>query len=486
MVHLKDYRIGQLPESRLRAPGDRGLRRLHGRVQERGPVRRSGRGQPGLPRHHPGRPGRRRPVPARGAGRALRPHRLGRPADLLRQPRGHGPPRTSSKTSPTQHPRTRRITYEQESTPRHHRPGPAGRRLRQVHRGRAGPQHGDRRHLRHRPREEGAGRVPVPGRPLLRRLHRDARKRRRRRGRHVRAALPAPGNGHRDPQAQHPRPRGEAGRRVHQAGQGAQRVRRQSKPELSFAIMFNQRNNPLYQRAEGDRGQRARSAASAAPTGSSPTGGGRRATTTPASGAPRGAARAAACWSTRHRTSWTCGSGSAACRSPCTRRWPTASAGTSPSRTRSPPWWTTATAPRASSSPPRTTSTGTDRFEILGDQGKIVVENSKTATVTRLRKPERELSDGMGMDDVRKLFMGELNPEEYYTTEVIEFESVWGAPARRRPGELRRQHPGRHPAAGPGIGRHQRRPAGQRHPPLQLDRHGSGRWTSTRTCSSPS
>ena len=53
---------------------------------------------------------------------------------------------------------------------------------------------------------------------------------------------------------------------------------------------------------------------------------------------------------------------------------------------------------------------GTDRFEILGDQGKIVVENSKTATVTRLYKPERELSDGMDMDDVRKLFMGELEP----------------------------------------------------------------------------
>ncbi|WP_018775932.1 Gfo/Idh/MocA family protein [Arthrobacter sp. 131MFCol6.1] len=70
---------------------------------------------------------------------------------------------------------------------------------------------------------------------------------------------------------------------------------------------------------------------------------------------------------------------------------------------------------------------GTDRFEILGEKGKIVVENSKTATVTRLKKPERELSDGMGMDDVRKLFMGELNPGEYYTTEVIEFESAWGA-----------------------------------------------------------
>jgi len=70
---------------------------------------------------------------------------------------------------------------------------------------------------------------------------------------------------------------------------------------------------------------------------------------------------------------------------------------------------------------------GTDRFEILGDNGKIVVENSKTATVTRLWKPERELSDDMDMDDVRRLFTGQLNTDEYYTTEVIEFESQWGA-----------------------------------------------------------
>lgn len=69
---------------------------------------------------------------------------------------------------------------------------------------------------------------------------------------------------------------------------------------------------------------------------------------------------------------------------------------------------------------------GTDRFEILGDQGKIVVEGSKTATVTRMKKKEREISDGMGMDDVRKLFMGQLNMEEYLTTETVEFASVWG------------------------------------------------------------
>jgi predicted dehydrogenase len=70
---------------------------------------------------------------------------------------------------------------------------------------------------------------------------------------------------------------------------------------------------------------------------------------------------------------------------------------------------------------------GTDRFEILGDQGKIVVDGSKTATVTRLVKDERELSDSMGMDDVRKLFMGELDPTTMYTQEIIEFDSPWGA-----------------------------------------------------------
>lgn len=69
---------------------------------------------------------------------------------------------------------------------------------------------------------------------------------------------------------------------------------------------------------------------------------------------------------------------------------------------------------------------GTDRFEILGDKGKIVVDGSKTATVTRLFKDERELSEGMDMEDVRKLFMGELNTDEYYTQEVLEFESEWG------------------------------------------------------------
>jgi predicted dehydrogenase len=69
---------------------------------------------------------------------------------------------------------------------------------------------------------------------------------------------------------------------------------------------------------------------------------------------------------------------------------------------------------------------GTDRFEILGDNGKIVVDSSKTATVSRLSKPERELSESMDMQDVMKLFTGQLNTDDYFSSEVIEFESAWG------------------------------------------------------------
>ena len=116
---------------------------------------------------------------------------------------------------------------------------------------------------------------------------------------------------------------------------------------------------------------------------------------------------------------------------------------------------------------------GTDRFEILGDKGKIVVEQSKTATVTRLVKDEPELSKGMGMDDVMKLFTGQVDTAEFYSTEVIEFDTVWGA-----------QHAGvlenfaanildGTPLHRRRFGRHPRCPAGERHPPVELDRQGS-------------
>jgi predicted dehydrogenase len=69
---------------------------------------------------------------------------------------------------------------------------------------------------------------------------------------------------------------------------------------------------------------------------------------------------------------------------------------------------------------------GTDRLEIQGDAGKIVVDGSRTAVVTRLNRPERELSESMGIDDVRRLFMGELDASTLYTQETIEFPSGWG------------------------------------------------------------
>ncbi|WP_199860714.1 Gfo/Idh/MocA family protein [Oceanobacillus damuensis] len=68
---------------------------------------------------------------------------------------------------------------------------------------------------------------------------------------------------------------------------------------------------------------------------------------------------------------------------------------------------------------------GTDRFEILGDKGKIVVDDSKKVTITRLHKPEPEMNKTMSMMDVAKIFMGG-NTDDLYETEVLEFESVWG------------------------------------------------------------
>ena len=70
---------------------------------------------------------------------------------------------------------------------------------------------------------------------------------------------------------------------------------------------------------------------------------------------------------------------------------------------------------------------GTDRLEILGDKGKIVVENSKVATVTRLVKSEQEINkDTKDLQQVFKLMMGGESNAEFYTQETIELPSAWG------------------------------------------------------------
>lgn len=69
---------------------------------------------------------------------------------------------------------------------------------------------------------------------------------------------------------------------------------------------------------------------------------------------------------------------------------------------------------------------GTDRFEILGDKGKIVVDDSKKVTIKRLKVPEAEMSAKMDMQDVMKIFMG-TGAADIYDEEVLEFDNVWGA-----------------------------------------------------------
>lgn len=69
---------------------------------------------------------------------------------------------------------------------------------------------------------------------------------------------------------------------------------------------------------------------------------------------------------------------------------------------------------------------GTDRLEILCDKGKIVVDDSKKVTVSRLTDNEEVLSENMDMEAVRKLFTGQMDMDQFVSTETKEYESVWG------------------------------------------------------------
>lgn len=68
---------------------------------------------------------------------------------------------------------------------------------------------------------------------------------------------------------------------------------------------------------------------------------------------------------------------------------------------------------------------GTDRLEILLDGGKIVVDDSRRVTVTRLSAPEQELSKGMDMSDVARIFAGGADTSDLMSTEAKDFESSW-------------------------------------------------------------
>lgn len=70
---------------------------------------------------------------------------------------------------------------------------------------------------------------------------------------------------------------------------------------------------------------------------------------------------------------------------------------------------------------------GTDRLEIDLDNGKIVVEGSKKATVYRLKKSEDELNRTMSMMELAKITSGNsAGGEGLYTTETFENTDGWG------------------------------------------------------------
>lgn len=70
---------------------------------------------------------------------------------------------------------------------------------------------------------------------------------------------------------------------------------------------------------------------------------------------------------------------------------------------------------------------GTDRFEILGDRGRIVVDDSKTATVWRLTDDEQVLSNSFDHQAMQDLLQGKIDLADFYDVETFSSESAWGA-----------------------------------------------------------
>ncbi|MGO3112328.1 MAG: Gfo/Idh/MocA family protein, partial [Staphylococcus saprophyticus] len=68
---------------------------------------------------------------------------------------------------------------------------------------------------------------------------------------------------------------------------------------------------------------------------------------------------------------------------------------------------------------------GTDRLEITGDKGKILVEDSKKITLKSLNQSETQMNQDMTWEEVAELFKGN-GMGDIYKEETFEFESVWG------------------------------------------------------------
>lgn len=67
---------------------------------------------------------------------------------------------------------------------------------------------------------------------------------------------------------------------------------------------------------------------------------------------------------------------------------------------------------------------GTDRLDIEGNKGKIVVENSCTAVVKRMNKTEEEYNEALDFRQALALTQGK-SEEQMYTEETFSFEEHW-------------------------------------------------------------
>lgn len=70
---------------------------------------------------------------------------------------------------------------------------------------------------------------------------------------------------------------------------------------------------------------------------------------------------------------------------------------------------------------------GTDRLEIFGDKGKIIVDDSQKVTVKRLPKTEQELDEEVTAVGTRFTFPGGKTKKDMVEEETFTTDSIWGA-----------------------------------------------------------
>lgn len=70
---------------------------------------------------------------------------------------------------------------------------------------------------------------------------------------------------------------------------------------------------------------------------------------------------------------------------------------------------------------------GVNRLEVLCDEGKVVVEDSSVAKVYRFDKDEETISREFRQSDVKDLLGGKLPHSRFYSEEVFTSDSRWGS-----------------------------------------------------------